>query len=221
MRIVTIALAAMLAASGMAAGESTDAEACRDITDDGERLSCYDAAFKLKETPGEAANAESDVKTETFEALQRRMIENDWRLYRETSKRDDSTNVFLWRPAKKPFTNKFGREGNVTFMIACRENTTSLWFNFNGEFMSDLNHGTVVYRIDDSPAARRKFSESNDHSALGLWSGGQSIPLLKGMIGGQRLIIWATPHSGNEIEAEFDISLLADGLKPLREACNW
>ncbi len=144
-----------------------------------------------------------------------------WRTSKYTSKIDDSTNVYITRKAVYPVLNRRSKLIRPEIAIACRENKTSLWIDFDGEFMADLDHGTITYRIDKNKARRRAFRESNDHSALGLWNGGTSIPFIKELMAGKDLVIRATPHSESELEVEFDISELDQTIKPLRQACNW
>lgn len=107
-------------------------------------------------------------------------------------------------------------------MIACRENTTSLYISFADHFMSSLQgRGIVTYRIDKAPAEKRRFLESNDNSVLGLWNGGSSIPFIKQLLGRNTLLVRATPFSDSSVTAEFPISGLEEVIEPLREACHW
>ena len=88
--------------------------------------------------------------------------------------------------------------------------------------MADIQgKGRITYRLDSEDAARHTFRESNDNQALGLWSGGQAIPFIKGMLGHDRMLIRATPFSDSTVTGEFNIAGLDEAIKPLREACNW
>ena len=109
----------------------------------------------------------------------------------------------------------------MELVIRCVENTTALYFHFGGLFMSDLDHGHVEYRIDKKKPSSRRFQESNDHEALGLWSGAGSIPFIKEMFGAEKLLIRATPHSESMVTGEFNIGGLEQAIEPLRKACHW
>jgi type VI secretion system protein VasI len=183
---------------------ASDGKECAAIKDDGKRLECYDLLFR------------STVTVEPSDP------ESRWRVKTETSKIDDSKNVFMSLEAKDPHRNRFGEAEHPTLLIACRENVTNLWIWFAGEFMSDLQgRGRVTYRIDKQEARSRSFRESNDHVALGLWSGGAAIPFIKEMFGASWLFVRAVPFSESAVTAEFPIAGIEEAITPLREACHW
>ena len=63
--------------------------------------------------------------------------------------------------------------------------------------------------------------ESTDNRALGLWRGGESIPVIKSMLGKRRMIVRATPYGDSPFMAEFIIAGLDEEIEPLRNACSW
>jgi len=65
------------------------------------------------------------------------------------------------------------------------------------------------------------MDESTDNKALGLWSGGESIPVIKKMFGKKQLIARMTPFSESPITVEMDITGLDAAIEPLRTACGW
>ena len=95
---------------------------------------------------------------------------NDWKIYRRTSPIDDSTNVYLTLEGSN-IAGRFIGSVIPKLHIDCRENRTHVYINFGGHFMSDYQYGTVTYRIDSLTAQKRKFKESTDNEALGLWHG--------------------------------------------------
>lgn len=195
-----------------AASGSGSPENCTKLSDSKVRLACYDSifgtAFVEKDEPEQPAG-DKLISTE------------NWIVRTSVSNVDDSQNVVLITEALDPNKGRFGNEVRLSFLAACRENSTNIWFHFGGHFMSDYQHGRVTYRIDKQEAKRKSFIESNNHESLGLWSGGSAIPFLKQLMGHDRLYIKATPHSESALEAVFDISGLEEAIKPLREACNW
>lgn len=87
---------------------------------------------------------------------------------------------------------------------------------------SDYNdYGRVNYRIDSNPAKSVDMNESTDNRALGLWSGGKSIPLIKEMIGSSKFVARFTPYNESPVIMEFNISGLEKAILPVREQCKW
>jgi len=181
-----------------------DVERCTNIAESLKRLACYD----------DEAGFEPEVKEEVIGT-------GDWRVRTETSKIDDSKTVFLSLSSEEQ-TNCRYKNGPHTVYLACRENSTNLWFHFGDCFMSSIQgKGRVTYRLDSDKAATEGFRESNSNMALGLWSGSQAIPFIKKMIGHELMVVRATPFSDSTVTAEYNISGLEEAIKPLRESCNW
>lgn len=200
---------ALLLSAGLAVA---DTEACLSIADDTERLACFDAALGYDGGTVAEVEAEEPPNPEDTGA---------WNVVSETSKMDDSTNVFLTLRTDEQ-TNCPYKSGAHTLMIACRENTTALWVSFGGCFMSSIQgKGRVTYRLDSETAQQARFRESNDNSALGLWNGGASIPFIKKLLGHERLLLRATPFSDSTVTGEYSIQGLDTAIAPLRAACNW
>lgn len=145
-----------------------------------------------------------------------------WRVQTDTSAIDDSKSVYLQVTSDNDIPGKYGGMGPATLLIRCMENTTSVMLKFNDHFMADIQgYGDVTYRIDERKAAKRGFEESTDHEWLGLWNGGAAIPFIKTMLGGEKMIVRATPFSESAIEATFRIGGLEEKIEPLRSACSW
>jgi len=189
-----------------------DPKTCAMIPEDKYRLACYDRHFREPMNQPVDADMTPDEANETWR--------ENWRRKIEKSGFDDSKKVILFSQSTAKYESRF-KSNYITLVIACRENTTSLWFNFGGLFMSDLNNGKIDYRIDKRKPGAKNFRESNNHEALGLWSGSSSIPFIKQLFGAQTLLIRATPHSESAVTGEFKIGGLEYAIKPLREACSW
>ena len=144
---------------------------------------------------------------------------SDWRVRTETSPLDDSTSVFL-RTSGTPIQGPYGEDVIPRLHIRCVENSTAVYIHFGGHFMSDYLHGRVDYRIDDTPARHRQFSESNSHEALGLWHG-TGIGFIKSLFGHDELYVRATPHSESWVSTTFRIGGLEEEITPLRHSCDW
>ena len=103
------------------------------------------------------------------------------------------------------------------------DNATALIINTECHMTSsDYNdYGDVTYRLDDQPARTVGMVESTNNRALGLWSGGRAIPLVKQMLGKTKMIMRMTPYGENPFTATFNISGLDKSIAPLQQACGW
>ncbi|HWV51326.1 type VI secretion system-associated protein TagO [Pseudorhodoplanes sp.] len=193
-------LLALISLGALAAQSAFGNEQCARIEDSAKRLLCYDLSYR---------------KTQSSQ------IKGAWHVVEETSKISDVKNVVISLESLEPLRARFGQKRHANLILACRERKTDAYIIFGGHFMSDLNHGTVTYRIDKRPAVKKRMQESNDHQALGLWGGANAIPFIKELIDGQTLYVVATPLSESAVTAEFPISGLAEAIKPLQAACAW
>lgn len=144
-----------------------------------------------------------------------------WRIDVETSPIDDSKNVFISVKARASYQDDYATRMPYLW-IRCMENTTSLIIDFDDDYMSDIaGRGNVTLRIDQAAAVEKHMDASTDNGSLGLWNGGNSIPLIKSMLDGSALLVRAVPVSASPVTIEFPISGLTDAVKPVREACGW
>lgn len=145
-----------------------------------------------------------------------------WRSGSEKSKLDDSTNVWLTLESNDNVSGRFVASAPAELTIRCMENKTAVYFQFADHFLADIQgYGTITYRIDQKPARKQEFSESTDNQALGLWSGGASIPFAKSLFGGETMFVRAVPYNESPVDVEFNIKGLAEEIAPLRKACGW
>jgi len=150
-------------------------------------------------------------------------VVSPWYVSEETSQIDDSKTVTLSTVSTTTIPDRYGRrQGKASLVLRCMENTTSMYMKFNGNFMADHgSYGNVTMRIDDKKAFTRSMKESTDNMALGLWSGGRSIPVIKKLMKGDELIVRATPFNESSYTMTFNIKGLAEKVVPLRKACHW
>lgn len=182
-------------------------EACKTIENDDARLACYDLALGVKSVETNSTASEN----------------SNWNRRIEKSELTDQTNVFLSVRSIDEVRDRYGREAAPAVLyLRCMENTTAVLLTFNDHFMSDnAGGGRVEYRLDDDPMAKQSFRESNDNMALGLWSGGTSIPFIKKMLGHKQLIVRATPYNESSITVKFPISGIENEITELRKTCGW
>lgn len=203
-----------------------DPTTCQQFSSDLVRLRCYDTAFRGAPTSKPPQNQPPLVPVkpavgQVTVPIPPQTPPSKWTVRTETSPIDDSSNVFLRLESDDMIRSRFGSPGHMVLHLHCRENTTMFYVYFNGLFMSDHQHGTVTYRLDDAKARTIRMRESNDHSALGLWRGNTSIPFVKALFGHDSLLIRATPHSESSVTATFTLTGLEEDITPLRSACNW
>lgn len=193
----------MISFMGKAAASASD---CMRIENDLDRLACYD------KTAGRTPKQEA-VATPAGE----------WSIRKETSKMTDQTNIFMTLESKEDVNCGWNRGGKVRLTVRCSENTTALIFNTGCHMTSSryTDYGDITYRIDDAKAKTVSGNESTNNKALGLWSGGRSIPVIKEMFTAQQLIVRMTPYGENAFTATFNITGLEMAIAPLRKACGW
>jgi type VI secretion system protein VasI len=191
-------MAALL--SGLSFGAAAS-DKCAKIPDSKSRLACYDMDYR---------------------PTSEQMSDSQWEVMQHKSQLDDSPGVVISVGSARPIKDKFGRERQASLHVVCRENTTSLQLHFAGNFMSDTQgHGNVTYRLDSNQAQTASLNVSNDNKALGLWSGSQSIPVIKSFFGHDSLVVRALPFNESYVTATFPIAGIENAIKPLREACHW
>jgi type VI secretion system protein VasI len=205
MRTVTIAALGFLVLS-INAHAQEDPKVCAGMDDAGQRILCYDGIFK--------ESKKSELASPT--------VNSKWQLSTTKSKIDDSATATLALESDDDFAGKFGGREKATMVIRCQEHATSLYLIIGDHFLADIQgYDEVTYRIDEKKAATKTFGVSTDHKALGLWSGGSSIPFVKQMLGRERLVVRVTPYNESAITATFDISGAEEAVKPVREICKW
>ena len=199
--------------------QSATSEGCHQFTEDKARLNCYDTASSYNIE--DEVSPETDPFSQAVEKPAAPKNQTKWVSRAETSPLDDTINVYLRIESDEHIRGRSGSSGPMTMHVQCRENTTMFYVHFNGLFMSDHRHGTVTYRLDDKPAQKRRFQESNNNKALGLWNGGSSIPFIKQMLGHKKMLVQGTPHSESAVMATFTIEGLEQEVEQLRKSCNW
>ncbi|AHM03557.1 hypothetical protein roselon_01166 [Roseibacterium elongatum DSM 19469] len=116
----------------------------------------------------------------------------------------------------------FARSAPAELVLSCIENTTRIEVRFGENFMSDVGaYGTLIYKLDDDTPISLEAAVSADNTALGLYSGADSIPLIRSFFGGERLLVSATSFTGRTLNAIFSIEGMETAIEPLRDLCNW
>lgn len=191
-----------LAAALPCAAWAAEAKDCAQLVDTALRLACYDEAHK----PPTAGSGKA----------------GQWRVTRQTSKIDDSPEVFVAVQARDLVPGKDGAPSAGILMISCREGATDVFFNFGETAMAKGKATSLVTtRIDKRRARKMRMTGSHDRKALGLWTSGRAVPFVKTMLDGSSLFVRAMPPEEEAVDMEFEIGGLDEAIKPLREACRW
>lgn len=137
---------------------------------------------------------------------------------------DDSSTVVISLPSIDRVWNfnAVRKHQPAMIFLQCSHNQTSLYFAFNGNIMAD--HGAyqrVTMRIDGGEPFTMNMKSSNSKTAIGLWGGALSIPLIKRLFGKDELIVQATPFAQSSVTVSFRVSGIADEILPLRQECGW
>ncbi|MEN5300344.1 type VI secretion system-associated protein TagO [Brucella sp. TWI559] len=129
----------------------------------------------------------------------------------------------LFLRSKEVVNCGWNRGERIALILRCKEKKTSLYFDTVCHMASsDYNdYGDVTYRLDADKARTVGMSESTDNKAVGLWSGGKSIPVIKQMLGKNEMVVRMTPYGQSPFTASFKIAGLSDAIKPIREECKW
>jgi hypothetical protein len=144
-----------------------------------------------------------------------------WRESVDKSPMDDSPIVTLWVGADEPMSDAYGGSTTPTLVVRCRENSTSIFVNFDQYITTgdvDDEH-QIRYRLDSKPPVSAYWGVSTDFEALGVWEG--AVRLVQEVAGAKRLILQTIPYGRSSVTVSFDVSGLEKRLPPLAKACNW
>ncbi|WP_420863664.1 type VI secretion system-associated protein TagO [Algirhabdus cladophorae] len=146
-----------------------------------------------------------------------------FRVIKTKSQIDDSPAVFVSVFSRdRKSMGRYKDPAQLELTIRCLENTTSLIMSHSNAFFSNVQgFGKVRMRLDGGQAFTRSMISSTDHSSLGLWSGGKSIPVVKRMFDTEKLLVEIQAYNVSPKTFTFNIRGVKDAVKPLREACNW
>lgn len=215
----TLVLGGAICPGGRAlAADEAALERCRALKTASARLGCYDSLL-----PPTADGAESAPAAPAVSQTPKSLATGKWSVRTETSKMADTWDVFLTLGSENLVKcRSFGGRSEMRLVLRCMENTTSAFMVGDCHFASGFQgYGRVTYRVDKKKARTVSMDASTDNEALGLWRGRTAIPFIKQLIGGETLLMRATPFNESPIEVEFDIRGLEEAVKPLRESCGW
>lgn len=200
------AATALLAMIGTNAASAAPGDECISISPDLDRLACYDKSHG--KTPQQTTSTTSA---------------GAWIVKEETSALTDDKNVFLYLESDDPVDCGWNNNQKIVLAVMCHENKTALYFNTGCHMVSSEynDYGTIEYRVDAEKARKINGVNSTDNKALGLWSGGTSIPVIKQLLNKQKLVARMTPYGESPFTATFSIAGLEKNIEALRAQCKW
>ena len=169
------------------------------------RLACYDKLVPQAAAQDPARGAATVSK---------------WRVQTETSRIDDSKNVFLVLEAESQIQGWPSKRHTPTLHIRCKERRTEMFIVTgmppNVEYGTDS--ATVTFRLDKQPAFKVAAGKSTDGEALFL---PQAASFSKRLLAGETLLFQFIPFNSSGQMTTFDIRGLSEAIKPIRDACKW
>lgn len=172
------------------------------------RLQCFDA---LSQKLGVAVPKASTLMV------------SKWKIQKETSAIDDSTNVFVSLDAESSISGWPLKTYTPVLMLRCKENKTQAYI-FTG-MLPQVEYGiegtTVTLRFDNEKAMQFQTAKSTGGDALFFDQSGQSIELIKKMLQRSTLLFQFVPFHSSAVMTTFDLRGLSEAIKPLRKNCQW
>jgi len=169
------------------------------------RLACYDNVFRPPAAPAGPA-------------------ESEWRISSATSPVSGWNNIVLEVESRETVPIDFGTAQRGKLQIRCIDNVTSVRFWFGGNYMSDFGeYAQVSYRIDNRARQTFEADATGDNLYVGLFAGAAAIPFVRQLFGAGDLSISARPinESDTPVTMQFNVTGVAEEIRPLRESCNW
>lgn len=193
----------------LASAEESPLNQCHSLTNNEERLVCYDTASGYAAT---IAPAPSEAEADEPAAI------SQWHHEEEKSQLEDRTDIWLVVASENTQPNQIGQPENANFVLRCMDNTTSAFVIFNN-YTSD--NQSVKFRTDDDPVEKVWMEVMNGGEGIGIWSGGKAIPFIKGLFEKNKLVVAYDSYSNHNLEFVFNVTGLQDEIGKLSETCAW
>jgi type VI secretion system protein VasI len=184
---------------------NTDVARCAAETNSVKRLECFDL-FSNRLGVASPRTATTTV--------------SKWRVNKETSRIDDSTNVIISLDADSPISGWPRKTQTPLLILRCKERKTEAYVvtNMSPQVEYGTDGATVTLRFDKEKATKYQTSKSTDGEALFF---SQSVGLIKKMLQHTTLLFEFVPFNSSPTMTTFDLRGLAEAVKPLREICKW
>lgn len=174
---------------------------CAAITSHLERLECYDQLARKH-----SLNQPQSKPVSTTGV-------GKWRTRDTTNPIDDSRTVVLTLAADGQ-RSRFGEE--IRLVLRCQSNETEVYINWN-DFLG--SEAMVTTRIGAAKATTSRWGLSTDKKAS--FYPDNPVTLIQALLDQSTFVAQVTPYAESPVTATFDLTGLAEAVKPLRQTCQW
>lgn len=164
---------------------------CRTLTDDAQRLKCYDSLLAEK-----APSSKDD----------RQQIQQEWRIEESKSPVDDSPQIIA----------TLGTPPESVLVLRCKERKTDAFFAQPFKYLGD--NVKVLMRINDGKPIETNWHAANNGQGAFAPAAVQFIGALPD---DGRLFLRATGFQGNTIDGSFDLGKVSEIRDRIAKACQW
>lgn len=182
--------------------------ACSAVAGEADRLACFDAVASgaAPAPPGPALDDAGD---------------GAWTIATQVNPLDDTPTVTLGLPATTALS-RFGRP--ITLVVRCQSGRTEasvLWHDFLGTDAPAFQGRwkNVVARLGDEPAVTAPWPTSVDEVSTLMPE--PVVDTLRRMAAEATFVAQTAPLNATPVTAEFDLTGMAEALRPLADACGW
>lgn len=206
-RLISSAAFVFWATSALSANAdiNTDVARCAAESNSVKRLECFDS---LSNRLGVASPKTSSATV------------SKWRVNKETSRIDDSTNVIISLSADSSISGWPRKTTTPSLILRCKERKTEAYIvtGMSPQVEYGIGEATVTLRFDKEKATKYKTSKSTDGEALFF---GQSVGLIKKMLQHTTMLFEFVPFNSSPAMTNFDLRGLAEAVRPLKDTCRW
>lgn len=105
--------------------------------------------------------------------------------------------------------------------VSCEAGTLSVGFSFANQLVSATgDFGALTTQLDAQPARTRSLDASPDNLSLGLWTTRDAAVFLDSLVGSSNLTVRMTPANYRSLSVRFSLADVAEGIAPVRAACE-
>lgn len=204
-RILATAAFVLLASFAANADVSKGIASCATESNSVKRLECFDL---LSNSLGVTSPKSSSTMV------------SKWRVNKEISRIDDSTNLTISLDADSPISGWPRKTHTPSLVLRCKEKKTEAYIvtGMSPQVEYGNDGATVTLRFDKEKATKYHTSKSTDGEALFF---GKSIGLVKKMLGHTTLLFEFVPFNSTPAMTTFDLTGINEAIKPLRDTCKW
>lgn len=201
MRALALPLYLLMTMQTALALDARELAVCSTEKDSVKRLACFD---------GLATKAGVDsAKTEAAPS------KGKWDVQVNTSPVDDSKTVILRLDGENSVSQRYTTT-TPTLILRCQEKHTEAYITFGFFLGSDSTE--VTHRLDKQKAEEREWGISTDHQAM---FAPKPIDFIRKLLKAETLFLRVTPYGESPVSVSFNLTGLAESIKPLQDACGW